>query len=340
MKTTRKRQNNLSLIFILLLLIFSLYFYRDSIDEILAGIGQVSFPRLLVCSCLSVLSYLFEALVICKMTRLLLPGYSFGSAAVLAFQCEFYRLITIGNGAGIAEIHYLHKEGLDPAKGTVMTLLQYVIKKTGIMMLGIAGFLFLYGRPNTGRLCREYILFLLAGSVLTILIVLFLLFITLSSGFTCQVLRLIQWGIRKFPAAAEKLTLLKERLCGLNETGRIIFQQKRRLLVIISHSLLKLALFYAIPVCLLFGKSPLTVLECFFLTAAAYMLAGIIPAPSGIGSLEFVFLLFFGNFMDSAAAVPAVLVFRFVTWILPFAIGGFLTLLQKIRAGTKGMSIS
>lgn len=335
MKITSRKQNKLNLIFILLLLILSLYFYRDSIDGILAGVGQVGIGQLLICSCLSLLSYFCESLVIHGMAGLLLPEYSFGSAVALAFQCEFYRLITLGSGAGIAEIHSLHKKGLEPAKGTVMTLLQYVIKKTGIMLLGILGFLFLSWREGTRRLCQEYIFFLFTGSALTILMVLFLLFITLSSAFTFRVLKLLQWAGGKFPSFAGKLASLEDQLSGLNETGKILFRQKSRLLRIIFRSLLKLSFFYAVPAWLLYGKSPLSAAECFFLMAVVYMLAGIIPSPSGIGSLEFVFLLFFGAFMDSGTAVPAVLVFRFVTWILPFAVGGILTFFQKIRTAAE-----
>ena len=91
----------------------------------------------------------------------------------------------------------------------------------------------------------------------------------------------------------------------------------------------KLVLFYAIPVFLFQKNLPLcNVLprweECIFLMAVVYMLSGVIPAPSGVGSLEFVFLLFFSRFAGTQIAVPAILVFRFVTWIFPFAVGGLL----------------
>ena len=61
------------------------------------------------------------------------------------------------------------------------------------------------------------------------------------------------------------------------------------------------------------------------LMAISYMLAGVLPAPSGIGSLEFVFLLFFTRFAKESTAVPAILVFRLMIWIVPFAIGGILS---------------
>ena len=63
----------------------------------------------------------------------------------------------------------------------------------------------------------------------------------------------------------------------------------------------------------------------------SYMLAGVIPAPSGIGSLEFVFLLFFNEFTDSSINIPAILLFRFAIWIVPFFVGGFIVIIDKIK---------
>ena len=71
--------------------------------------------------------------------------------------------------------------------------------------------------------------------------------------------------------------------------------------------------------------------ENILLMAVAYMLAGVIPAPSGIGALEFVFLLFFTGFVEAGAALPAILLFRFVTWILPFGVGGGVLIWMRTR---------
>ena len=81
-------------------------------------------------------------------------------------------------------------------------------------------------------------------------------------------------------------------------------------------------LFYSIPASLLFGTTGISFAESILLMAVAYMLSGIIPAPSGAGALEFVFLLFFSHFKDSGRALSVILLFRFATWVLPFGIGG------------------
>ena len=57
------------------------------------------------------------------------------------------------------------------------------------------------------------------------------------------------------------------------------------------------------------------------LMAVTFTLVGVIPAPSGFGSLELVFVLLYGRITGNAKAVSAILLFRFVTNIIPFVIG-------------------
>lgn len=53
------------------------------------------------------------------------------------------------------------------------------------------------------------------------------------------------------------------------------------------------------------------------LTALIQMLAAVIPVPSGIGSVEYVFTLFFGVYAGSVSAVSAALMYRFATFLFP-----------------------
>lgn len=65
------------------------------------------------------------------------------------------------------------------------------------------------------------------------------------------------------------------------------------------------------------------------LTALSFMLAGVIPAPAGMGSVEVVFILLFTRVISSAKAVSAMLLLRFATNGVPFVVGGVCSLLLK-----------
>ena len=75
---------------------------------------------------------------------------------------------------------------------------------------------------------------------------------------------------------------------------------------------------------------PFSFLQCFALTSLSQSLAGVIPTPAGIGSVEAVFTLLFRRLLPEAKALSAVLLYRFTTMLLPCAIGAFFVLGERI----------
>ncbi len=318
-------------IFICLMLFIAVIFYWDSLCEILAGIHQISTAGFCICILLSAAAYVLEGMTVSCMAGAVIPRLPVKKGIAIVLLCEFYRMITLGNGSGIAEIHYLHKNGMETGSATVMTMIQYMVKRMAVMLLGTLGFLVLC-RTGRGRaICHKYGAFMGTGCVITIGVIVFFMGLTLSSKIAAWTGKLLDWLCRRFPSWEKHFLEWKTQAVLLNHSGKNIVEQKYRLLGVILLQTGKMLLFYAIPVCLLYGKSSLTFAQNIFLMAVAYMLAGVIPAPSGVGALEFVFLLFFSGFTESGAALPAILLFRFVTWILPFGVGGGVLIWTRIR---------
>ncbi len=101
---------------LLILLVLSLLFYRDSLLDILKGIRLVTWKELGAAILLALSGYLLEGITIFRMTETVASHVRRTDCVFIAFVCEFYRLTTLGNGSGIAEIHYLTKEKIEPGK--------------------------------------------------------------------------------------------------------------------------------------------------------------------------------------------------------------------------------
>lgn len=319
---------------LLALLVISLIFYRDTMLEIWAGVRQVTAGELGAALLLSLLGYLLEGLTIFCMMGASVKGASVLEGVFIAFVCEFYRLTTLGNGSGVAEIHYLCKsrfarEEIEPGSAAVLTMIQYMMKRIAVMALGLVGFLFLYHLEETRELCNEYAFFVAAGCLITVVILLLFLLLSLSDQAAILARRLMDWLAVKIPSWQERFQKWKEQVTLLNQSGKAVLGQRKRMAGVVGIQSGKLLLFYMIPAYLLCGRADLKASVCLFLMALSYMLSGVIPAPSGAGSLEFVFLLFFTRFIDANIAAPAILLFRFVTWICPAAVGGILITLRK-----------
>ena len=113
----------------------------------------------------------------------------------------------------------------------------------------------------------------------------------------------------KHPSWEEKLTGAGHKLALLQAESRSLLQD---------------------PILLLHGDLPFSFLQCFALTSLSQSLAGVIPTPAGIGSVEAVFTLLFRRLLPEAKALSAVLLYRFATMLLPCAIGAFFVLGERI----------
>lgn len=311
----------------MLLLLLSVIFYRDTLREIVEGIRQVTGVELMFSILLAFLGYILEGLTIFVMMGSVVPRAKARDGIFIAFVCEFYRLTTLGNGSGFAEIHYLHEKGVEPGSATVLTMIQYAMKRIAVMLCGLAGFAYLCHGEATKPLGREYMAFVGTGCLVTVLVIAVFLCLVLYSRVADALVWGLDWLSARMKKRAKDLDKWKGQIRLLNRSGMSVLGQKKKMLCVVFLQTGKLALFYMIPACLLHGKIDLTVGACVLVMAAAFMLAGVIPAPSGAGALEFVFLLFFTRFTDSGTAVPAILLFRFTTWICPAVMGGVLLFL-------------
>lgn len=325
-----------------LLLAVSLFFYRDSFREIWEGVMQVTAKELCVCILLAGAGYVLEGMTIFCMMGAVMRKPSARDGVFIAFVCEFYRLTTLGNGSGVAEIHYLcqcgKEEKIAPGSATVLTMIQYILKRIAIIGLGIFGFLVLYQRKDTQELCKEYAAFVLTACLITAGIIAVFLALSLSDQVAAGafwVLEKLSW---KLPSRQDIFRKWKEQITLLNRSGKSILRQRGRMLCAVLIQMGKLLLFYGITAYLLYGKASLGAGSSLLLMALSFMLAGVIPTPSGAGALEFVFLLFFTRFADSGTAVIAILLFRFATWICSAAAGGLLLAAEGIRKRPKKTS--
>lgn len=322
-------------VLVIILLVLALFFYRDTLKEIMEGIRQVTWVELGIGIFLSFLGYSLEGAAISVMAGASASRLKTREGVFIAFVCEFYRLTTLGNGSGIAEIHYLHKKKIEPGSAAVLTVVQYMVKRAAIMFFGIAGFFFLLRREDTRELCRKYAVFMGAGCLITLVVIAFLMGVALWPKATDAALWVVKWLSDKIPSQKGNLEKGKEQILLLGNAGKSILRHRKKILGVFCLQIGKLTAFYLIPAVVLNGKTELTGMECVLVMAIAFMLAGVIPAPSGAGALEFVFLLFFTFFANPGGAVPAILLFRFATWVCPAICGGALLLIQDISGKMK-----
>lgn len=280
--------------------------------------------------CLASLLYeVVESIITLLLARQYNPKFRVSKAVGNTFYCSFYRVATLGSGAGVAAIFYLNENGIAPSKGFGMYMLEYAFHKISIAIF--SGIFFLV---NWNFMCShfgEYGWLLLAGFAITIVITSCLVLFCTSKKFHALILKLLSLVNKKgkFDALHIQLT---EQCAMMEEASRHLLKNKWLLLETVFLNMVKLAFWYGIPFLTFMATGKLTLSEVMAITALSVMLAAVIPSPAGIGSTEFVFTALFGTIVGTGLAGSASLLYRFGTFVFPFLVGAVIVILRRIRA--------
>ena len=324
-----KKKRKVSSYIVLALLIFAVWFYRDSMQEIWWGIRQISAKEILVCLILASIYFVLDGFLIHYGSAPFSKQMTVRKGIITTFSCEFYRLITLGGGTFVAEIYYLCKSGVTLAQGTAVSAYKYAIKKLSIMLSGLVGFLWLYQMDYTRELCWQYGGFAAVATVMCTAIIGAFFLISISEKIANLVIFLIESLAKKIKWIAKNSESWISQIRSLNAEGRCLWWQWKRSLVVLVVNLCKCMAIYSVVAVLLSGNSILSAGDLIAIMAVTYFLAGVIPVPSGIMSLEYIFGLFLGDFLGIGRIAPAILSFRFFSWIFPACMGGIVQLVGR-----------
>lgn len=251
----------------------------------------------------------------------------------IAYAGAFFRVATLGGAGFAAKIAYLHRNGMEIGEGTGICLMQFIFYKVAVLLMGIAALVRYPSLFNALEISRFWIYL---GLFICIGIVFLLLFIALNKRMVRFVYDKIIYASRRHKSWENKINSVFSQIELLQREASIILRNKKMCLLLLGLSILMQAIWYAIP-CVVAGNEAVSVGWIFQGMAWAYLLAGAIPSPSGLGSLEVTFIYLLKSQGIIVQATLAILVFRFASMILPF-IAGIFCILMLNRKKAKMMN--
>lgn len=318
--------------FVLILIAIIVYTFRDSAGPILAELKETSLWVIFIISVLAVIYELVEGWITYSFARKYNPTFTYRMGVESAFYCSFYRVATLGSGAGVAAVYYFNEKGIEVSKGTGMYMVEYVLHKVGIAIFSAIFFLVSFGFMSGHY--GEYTWMLISGYGITIVIAVILLLFGCSKRFHSLLLLLVDKLNRK-GRFDEQRALLQEQCTILEDASSKLLHEKRFVLGILGKNLLKFAFWYSIPYFVLMDTGAVTLPQAMAVTSLSVMLAAVIPSPAGIGSTEFVLAMLFEVLVGAGAAGSATLLYRFATFVLPFVIGAVIVIARRITRRRK-----
>lgn len=307
-----------------------IYTFRDSAGPIVKELKETT-PAVVAGICAMALVYqVIEGLITTMLARQYNPSFTARMGVTNAFFCSFYRVATLGSGAGIAAILYLGRHDVEYSKGFGLYMLQYAFHK-----ISIACYSMILFALNWNYMCHyfaDYMWLLAAGYLITMVITVGLILFCCSVHVHNWGLGLLQFVDRK---SGGKLNGFVENLrcqCGMLEDASKYLLKKRAMVAgIIALNLIKFCFWYGIPYLTFAGENGVTVPQTMAVTSLSVMLAAVMPAPAGIGTTEFVFTSLFSEIVGMGPAGSAAILYRFGTFVFPFLVGAVIVIAMRIR---------
>lgn len=316
--------------FVIALVGIIVYTFRDTAGPILEQLKSTN-PWVIVGICvLTMIYHLLEGAITTLLAKEYHRDFSYRSGVENAFFCSFYRVATLGSGAGVAGVLYLGEHGVEHSKGFGLYMLQYAFHKISIAIF--SGIFFVFNWNFMYSHYESYMWLLVAGYLLTMLITLVLILFCCATKFHKVVFVLLDFINRKCKGRFDvPIASLRGECQMLEVASKHILKRKWLVAEVIGISLVRNCFWYGIPYLIFMGHSDVTLSQTMAVTSLSIMLAAVLPAPGGIGSTELVFASLFAGIAGTGLAGSASLLYRFGTFVFPFMVGALIVIARRVR---------
>lgn len=325
--TRKKLIKCLNGLFLLVLLLILYLTFKDSAETIWAQVRSTRWEILMVLFLLTTAYLLVEGYIIFILSSRYASEFSYRQGIGCAIYSCFYRIATMGSGAGIAAIYYLNKCKVPVSKGTGMSLIQYVIHKSSMAVYSLVILIVHRGfMTETYGIYKKY---LVIGFGLTAVIAVVLI-IPCVAPQSYQIFLFFKRKIeKKWTNSSKKMEELEHNLLTLQEESKRLLKDRKTLVKIILANFLKFSCWYMMPYLILKDRGMLSIMDSLAVTSLVFSLAGVLPAPAGMGSVEAVFIILYSAILPEVETASTMLLFRFSTVLVPCLAGAVYALIYN-----------
>lgn len=317
MRSNRKK-TGINILFLTVVIIIAYFVLKDSWGSIWEELRKTSGKVLAGVAFFSILYNCFEGMAVTKLLKSCDKTFPWYQGILCSFYSAFFRVITFGSGSGVAGMYYVSRWGIPAERSLGIFTINYTMQRITICLYFVGSFLVHFS--SMSNLYQDYAGYMILGVVLAVIVAAALIVVCI-----CEPLHRFGFQLAKKYIRREswliKLKDLEENAEIVRTEATRLLKNKKLLLEVTFWNFCKLTSWYLIPA-VVFRKlhsSELSLLVAVIAMVTA--LAGVIPAPGGVGAVEFVFVLMFTPVVGEVLAASGMLIYRGATYILPFAIG-------------------
>ena len=320
----KKKFTNILLIIIFTIIV--LYFaLKDNYKEIIKLLVS-SDIRWLFIGYLFVLSYTFLKSIITNNIINQFKSYSIKKTFNLQMMTFFFNAITpFATGGQPFQIYVLKRNKLSLSDSTNIIVQESIIHQIAIIIVCFITLLINY-IFNFYKFEGIILIFLILGFSINVFILL-LLFILSRSNKIDKTLTKFIVNLLTFLRIIKKKDYIKKihnTIDEFNYNSKMLLKNKKRFIKLILINCLAFLCLYIVPLTILFSfgnYSSFDGIIAITLVSFISIISSYIPLPGGMGGQEYLFILFFGLYVNQPLLSSLMILWRFVTYYLPMIVG-------------------
>lgn len=319
-------------VFLILVIFIAYMVLKDSWFDIWVELKETSYPVIAGVFLCSILYNCFDGAAIAKLLRSYDDKFPWYEGVLCSLYYSFFRVVTFGSGTAAAGMYYVRKRGVPVSRSMGVFTLNYVVQRVAVCLYFVLTFLGNYKVMN--QYFSQYRGFMIFGVLLAVLIVTALIMVCVCGPLHNWVFSQSE-KIMKRQKQKKKIEEWKENAVIIRCEANRLLKNKKLLLEILILNFLKLSAWFLIPAIIFYKMEFLNLSLLVGTTSMMMALAGVIPAPGGVGAVEFVFVSLFTPLTGNVEAVSGMLIYRFSTYIFPFLLGSLAALRNSKLFGGK-----
>ena len=328
----KKNIINLSILIIITILV--LYFsLKDHYHEIISTIKNMDLI-LLILAILTYLLYMLVKSIIMKIVvKYFKNEYTLKKSFTMCLETNFFHAITpFSTGGQPYEIYRLNKDGISLVNAANISIQNFIIYQTGLVLLGIFAVIYNYIfklYPDV-TLLKNLVLLGFAINLIVIVVLFSITYFKKINKILVNFIIKLLFKLKIIKNKEEKIQKFEKYLLEFNEGAKILLKDKKKFIMLVILQFLSLSLLYLVPYFIIKGVGLNVSILNEIVTSAYVMLIGaFVPIPGGTGGLEYGFMSFYGNFITGPTLNAVMLLWRFITYYFGMILGSIVLGLRK-----------
>lgn len=327
----RNKIFNLLVVVITSCLFLSFFVFSHGLTDLMK-IKALNLNWIMIALVCIVIFWMLEAIILFVITRTLYKGKNlFIKSIKFAMIGQFFSAITpFQSGSQPAQLYVMTENGIPAGFAGSILMVKFIIHQTTLTLYSILVLLTNYYFFNTK--IKYFLYFCIFGFLLNSLIIVVAILFSVNKKLTNKILFNLLKLLHKIRIVKDidsSYTKLEEELISFHDSSAYIAKHIGMCISASVLTFLQWTAFYTIPYCIYrsFGFSSANVWTMICAQVFLTLFMSFIPLPGAEGGAEFGFYSIYIIFFKNNTLVPALFVWRIITYYFSIAAGSIFTVI-------------